>query len=135
MHRKLSRVHAGLVSTGVALAVGLVGAASADAARNPGYGCVTPGPPSQTTSCVSDQMTIDAYMWADISLACPDDRPNVTGVKTATGLINYGTYDDGPADGGHFWIRVNNVAPIDIKFKVTYNCKAAKQESDDGRIH
>src|SRR5262249_19898595 len=108
-----------------ALVTGLAAAAPAARAEGPGSHCLTVR--ADKTLCESNAMRIGPWAWMSVDLACPDDRPWVRGDQQVVSSPNrssflylHGPYDNGPDDGGHFWLRVNNLNLANVGFYVKY---------------
>lgn len=78
--------------------------------------------------CVSNAFALGGWHWLDVDIGCPDALPNadVDSITThGSDLIAwYGPYDNGPADGGHFWLRTNNLLPKTSTIWFTWRCTA-----------
>lgn len=141
---RLVRKAAGVAGAAVCLAAGMAGVASAAPQTTPPQEevaaadvqpkCEQSQRPHETNKgrgayglrCDVEH-TMGWGSWADLNFWCPDELPWVSAIEGngpngSTGGFIYGPYDDGPDDGGHFWLRLNAFPSGDFKFR--YICSA-----------
>lgn len=94
----------------------------------PGSSCAWDGTGDGIYNCTSNPFKISAEGWSDIDLNCVDaqDKDVAMSIKLHTSgagkVYSYGPYDNGDADGGHFWMRENNAWVYAKTMYFTYQC-------------
>ncbi|MFF7183095.1 hypothetical protein [Streptomyces sp. NPDC008121] len=130
--------HAAVFAAGAALATGGIFSGTAYAADASGTQAAgnleAASNPQQSCRESEDRLTCNVKhtmawgSWQDVDFYCPESLPWVKVdapdlFERVKGIV-YGPYDNGPDDGGHFWLRLN-AFPSDV-FDFTYHCAGSQ---------